>query len=62
MLQQVKKFLLNILTFLERGVNVVTPNKYANSNDYEYYQHLRKTANLRELIFSMKQMFVRVYL
>lgn len=37
--------------FLERGVNVVTPNKYANSNDYEYYQHLRKTANLRGVNF-----------
>lgn len=37
--------------FLEKGINVVTPNKYANSGDYEYYQHLRKTANLRGVNF-----------
>lgn len=31
--------------FLQKGISVVTPNKYANSGNYEFYQELRKTAN-----------------
>ena len=33
------------INFLEKGINIITPNKYANSGNYEYYKKLRKTAN-----------------
>ncbi|QEO56493.1 bifunctional aspartate kinase/homoserine dehydrogenase I [Francisella marina] len=31
--------------FLNNGISVITPNKYANSGNYEFYQELRKVAN-----------------
>ncbi|QWU99784.1 bifunctional aspartate kinase/homoserine dehydrogenase I [Francisella salimarina] len=30
--------------FLNNGISVITPNKYANSGNYEFYQELRKVA------------------
>ena len=32
------------LEFLAKGISVITPNKYANSGGYDYYQNIRKTA------------------
>ena len=32
------------LSLLQRGVHVITPNKKANSGDYDYYQHLQAAA------------------
>lgn len=34
----------NYISFLQKGISVVTPNKYANSGNYEFYQELRKVA------------------
>ncbi|MFC4892336.1 bifunctional aspartate kinase/homoserine dehydrogenase I [Pseudofrancisella aestuarii] len=39
------------IKFLQKGLSVVTPNKYANSGNYEYYQELRKAANLNGASF-----------
>ncbi|MBK2010625.1 bifunctional aspartate kinase/homoserine dehydrogenase I [Francisella orientalis] len=32
----------NYSNFLKNGISVITPNKYANSGNYEFYQELRK--------------------
>ncbi|AJI52617.1 bifunctional aspartate kinase/homoserine dehydrogenase I [Francisella philomiragia] len=34
----------NYSNFLKNGISVITPNKYANSGNYEFYQELRKVA------------------
>ncbi|WP_268886590.1 bifunctional aspartate kinase/homoserine dehydrogenase I [Francisella tularensis] len=34
----------NYISFLQKGISVITPNKYANSGNYEFYQELRKVA------------------
>ncbi|MED7818576.1 MULTISPECIES: bifunctional aspartate kinase/homoserine dehydrogenase I [unclassified Francisella] len=39
------------IDFLQKGISVVTPNKYANSGNYEFYQELRKTANKCDSMF-----------
>ena len=39
------------LKFLEKGVNVITPNKYANSGDVKYYDNIRETAAMNNVKF-----------
>ncbi|QIW10668.1 bifunctional aspartate kinase/homoserine dehydrogenase I [Francisella sp. LA112445] len=39
--EEVSKSYIN---FLQKGISIVTPNKYANSGNYDYYQELRKVA------------------
>ena len=34
----------NYLEFLSKGINVITPNKHANTDNYGYYEQLRQTA------------------
>ncbi|MED7787603.1 bifunctional aspartate kinase/homoserine dehydrogenase I [Francisella sp. 19X1-34] len=40
--EEVSKSYIN---FLQKGISIVTPNKYANSGNYDYYHDLRKVAN-----------------
>ncbi|GAB4221986.1 MAG: hypothetical protein Kow0076_2030 [Francisella sp.] len=37
--------------FLQNGISVVTPNKYANSGNYEFYQDIRKVARNNNVYF-----------
>ena len=37
--------------FLARKVHVITPNKYANTIDYKYYQAIRKMADMQNVCF-----------
>lgn len=38
-------------SILENGISIVTPNKRANTQDYEFYNELRKTAKKRKVRF-----------
>lgn len=37
--------------WLERGIHIVTPNKKANSRDWDYYQKLREISRRRNTLF-----------
>ncbi|ASG68421.1 bifunctional aspartate kinase/homoserine dehydrogenase I [Francisella halioticida] len=46
--EEVSKSYVN---FLQKGISIVTPNKYANSGNYEFYQELRKTSSKSDSMF-----------